>query len=415
MHTMNTKRLLLHTLAAAFAGQILLLAQDPPPAPPPPAPPGDLDAPVEEAQRAVEQVEQRLRSVGEQVRSQLAQANRAVALAHASQARQLAQANRAMQLAQAAVERGVVVGELPEPPEAPEPPEPPEDALSQNIEHSIQLWDGENGTALGVGGGFGGVGGSFGAGGFFGGGSEPLIIPEGEPKPEALAETREDLSILSRILRKAAGRTDGQPEAMGIMLSSLPGLRQPQAMYLGGYGALFLLNVQFPLAPAEEVEKKPAEKSANTAWEETRREIYGPKRPSDPFVITKIGPQHRVAYSADRVARLKRELIEALKNASNLRHVRDEEQVVVTVTSAAGSGAGARNVVRIEKEKMIEKRYGSRSTGSSQPAVVEVREESRGGPGTTLVLRVRKADADAYAAGKIEHEEFAKRVTVTTY
>lgn len=411
---MNTNRLLLHTLAAALAGQIILIAQDPPPAPPPPPPPADLDAPVEAAPRAVQHVEQQLRSVGEQVRTQIAQANRAVALAHASQARQLAQANRAMQLVQAAVERNVRVGEPPEPPEPPEAPEAPEDVLSQNIEHSIQLWDGENGAAFGLGGGFGGVGGGFGAGGSFGGASEPLIVPEGEPKPEALAEAREDLSILSRILRKAAGRTDGQPEAMGIMLSSLPGLRQPQAMYLGGYGALFLLNVQFPLAPAEEVEKQPAEKSANTAWEEARRELYGPKRPSDPFVITKTGPQHRVAYNADRVAGLKRELIEVLKHASNLRHVSDGEQVVVTVTSTAGAGAGARNVMRIEKEK-IERRYGSRSTGSSQPLVVEVHEERRGGPGTTLVLRVKKADADAYAAGKLEHEEFAKRVRVTTY
>jgi hypothetical protein len=131
-----------------------------------------------------------------------------------------------------------------------------------------------------------------------------LIIPEGEPKADTLLQTREDLAILSRILRKAAGRTDGQPEAMGIVLSALPGLQQPQAMYLGGYGAVFVLNVQFPLAPAAEVEKKPAEKTADTTWEEARRELYGPKRSPDAVWLMKAGLRHEVAYNAERVARL---------------------------------------------------------------------------------------------------------------
>jgi hypothetical protein len=407
---MNTNRWLLHTLAAACAGQIVLIAQKPPAEPPPPPKPPpadyhlDLEAPVAEAQQALDQVEQQLREVGGQVQVQLAEANRAVELAHAEHARQLAQAKRAMQLAQAAVERGLVGGEPPEVPEAPEAPEPPEDALDNHLEHAIQFWNAENGDVLGFGGGVG-------IGGPFGGSTEPLIVPSGEAKPEVLNETREDLAILSRVLRKAAGRTDGQPEAMGIVLSSLPGLRQPQALYLGGYGALFVLNVQFPLAPAEESKAKPAEKPSNTAWEEARRELYGPQRAPDPFAIAKPGPRHALAYNADRVARLKREVVEALKNASNLRHVADDEQVVVTVTGAAGPGVSSAKVVRIEKQV----RRTERSTGSRAPVVTEVRAENRSAAGSTLVFRVKKSDADAYAVGKLEPDEFARRVTITTY
>jgi len=407
---MNTNRWLLHTLAAACAGQVVLLAQDPPAAPPPPPKPPpaelrlDLEAPVAQAQQALDQVEQQLRSVGDLVTIQLAEANRAVELAHSEHTRQLAQANRAVQLAQVAAERGLVVGEPPEAPEPPDVPEPPDDGPDNHFEHAIQFWNAENGDVLGFGGGVG-------LGAPFGGGTEPLIVPSGEAKPEVLNETREDLAILSRILRKAAGRTDGQPEAMGIVLSSLPGLRQPQALYLGGYGALFILNVQFPLAPAEETKAKPAEKPSNTAWEEARRELYGPKRTADPFAVVKSGPRHALAYNADRVARLKREVVEALKNAANLRHVADDEQVVVTVSGAAGPGVSTAKVVRIEKQV----RRTERSTGDRAPVLAEVREEGRSAAVSTLVFRVKKSDADAYAAGKLEPDAFARRVTITTF
>ncbi len=381
---MKTTRRLLPTLAAAFAGQLILVAQEAPPVPPPdaPAPPG---VPVKAARRAIETAEQ-LHVAEDQVRAHLAEVNRAVQLAQATQA--------------------IIIAGTPEPPEA---PEPPEDALGENIEHSIQLWNTDDGASFAIGGGAGGS--VFGVGGPFGGGVEPLIVPAGEAKDDQLAETREDLTILSRILRKAASRTDGREEAMGIVLSSLPGLRQPQAMYLGGYGAVFVLNVQFPLAPAPDVEKQPTEKTGNTAWDEARREIYGPKKSPDSLWIKAL-PRHEPTYDADRVARLKRELIEALKNASNLRHVADDEEVVVAVSSGTGVGAGARelHVVRVEKDVRSE----GRSTGR-KPEVVQRRERVSSAPESRLVLRVKKADVDACAAGKLDHDAFAKRVTITSY
>jgi hypothetical protein len=314
-----------------------------------------------------------------------------------------------MELAQAVVERDLVPGEAPEPPHAPEPPELPGDVY-QDIDHSIRLWDASSGSEIGL-------GGMFGAGGPFGAASDPLVVPAGDAPAGVVTETREDLAILSRILRKAAGRTDERAEAMGIVIATLPGLRQPQAMYLGGYGAVFLLNAPFPLAPAEAVEAKPAEKPSNTDWEEARRELYGPRRAPGPAWVPHAGPQREAAYSAERVARLKRELTDALKNASNLRHVKDDEQVVVVVNSTSGPGAGIGHAVSLEREVRLERRvarYGSRST-DAQPVVKEVREERTSGPGTTMVLRVKKADAVAYSAGDLGQDEFARRVGVTTY
>lgn len=382
---MNTKRLLLETVAVAFVGRLILIAEEPPPPPTPPAPPVGIEASLEQSHDAIASVELQFQAAGEHLRSQRARANHAV------------------QLAQAAVEHDVLVGE---PPEPPDPPAAPELMTGTAVDRTVQLWDATTGSALRIGDPFLPFGGS-------GARTEALIVPQGEPKDGFIPEMREDLAILARILNKAAGRTDEHAEAMGIVISSLPGLRQPQAMYLGGYGAVLPLSVQFPLAPAESVEKRTSEKAANSAWEQARRELYGSRPSPDSIWVAKAGPRHEVAYDPERIARLKRELTEALKNAANLRHVQDDEQVVVAVTSAVGGG-GRTEVHRVVRMESRNARPTGRATGE-KPVVAEVREERQGGPETTLLLRVRKADADAYATGKLDHDAFAKRVTITTY
>src|ERR1051325_11675602 len=79
-------------------------------------------------------------------------------------------------------------------------------------------------------------------------GGQPLIVRSSDAAAKNLPNLQEDLAIMSRILSKAAGR-EGHEAAMGIVLSALPGSRHPQSIYLEGYGALFLLNVKFPLVP----------------------------------------------------------------------------------------------------------------------------------------------------------------------
>lgn len=58
----------------------------------------------------------------------------------------------------------------------------------------------------------------------------PLVIATGPMAAEALVRTQEDLAIMSRILSKAVSRGGeaADPMALGIMLSSFPGLRRPR-------------------------------------------------------------------------------------------------------------------------------------------------------------------------------------------
>lgn len=369
---MKTSQRILNTLAVVFAGQVILIADTPPAPPAPPAPPeagaeAASPGPAPAVRRELEWVQ--AHPVHE-VRAQ-----HAVMIAQAGHGDE---------------EEVEVNVELAGPPEPPEPPDP------FGASHVI----GFNGLGMGE----------------AGASVSPLIIPSGPVEPGSLAEDQEDLAIMARILSKAAARgtESNDPMALGIMLSTFPGLRRPQAMHLDGYGAVFLVNVSFPLAaPVTKAESKP-DKPVNTTWEQARRELYGPKAPprygarssGDVLVYTHNAGRKPVAFDADRVERLQRDLAEALKNGANLRHVKPEENLVVVVTSPAGD-----RQIRIVKTEV------RRSTGG--PATTTAHAGGTGGDGAgagnTLVLRVRKSEADDFAAGRLDFDEFRKRVGVTVY
>lgn len=399
---MKTKQLILSTLAAALAGQVVIIAQNPPP--PPSAPPPVPDA----GQIAAEAVA----AANDIVRTQLDQVNVEVQ-------KQLAQAQQAVQLAQSTGVAGVGgggfgVAEIPEPPE---PPEPPEDVF---------------GAGAGMGGGIGGFGG--GVGGEMGGmvgaltgfGSKatasPLVIFADKPEDTRLADTQEDLNIMSRILEQTAlrNRERSDPMAMGITVSTFAVPSHPQALYLEGYGAVFMLNVPFPLAAPPEKAVKKADKPADSTWERTKQELYGPPdgaSAAKPMMDLRMmmryglmpkgfkvhGPIDGAQYDPAKVEDLKRGLLDALKNASNLRHVGADEQIVVAVSSSGSASSMQLRTVKLEQN------------GRSSGTAVSKTESGKGAPGSTLVIRVKKGDADDFAAGKLDAAGFTERAKIAIY
>jgi hypothetical protein len=188
---------------------------------------------------------------------------------------------------------------------------------------------------------------------------------------------------------------------MGIDVFLGSGSGPARNLYLDGYGALFLVNVYFPLVPPAvktEVEKP----SGDSTWEEAKQELYG----GGPGARPPLAPAEE--FSQDKVNKLKATLLEALKNASNLRGVKSDESITVCVlggTSAtpprakrfarAGTGGGGGGGG-----------YGGSFTFSSSGAPPQ---------GTIMTIRVKKTDVDAYAKGKVGLEEFQKRARITTY
>ena len=305
----------------------------------------------------------------------------------------------------------------------------------------------------------------------------PLVVLSSPSKPGRLGEINEDLTIMTRILEKAVaqpGAGNDQAMAMGIVLHSLGTHSTPRGLYLEGYGAVFLLEARFPLSAPPKVAEPAAEKPADTTWNRTKAELYGPReRRAGPMMMGwAAGPGFpgAVPYSAERVEQLKRGLLEALPNASHLRDVKPDEAVVVVVRGAeAGSGRqvmmmgngiaagagnwslggiGSGNVV-LSTPPMTgmmgggmammgggggmggmsagggggvvgDAHGGYGGQGAAQNRIVThhagaVLAGGADGGGATLVIKVKKSDAEAFAKGKLTLDEFRKGATVNLY
>ena len=108
-----------------------------------------------------------------------------------------------------------------------------------------------------------------------------LVIRTGESDPKASSSLEEDMSIMSRILAKAANEKSGDDDAvtaMGMKLKALTvsGIRRCKTS-IWGYGALFLSRSVPTRGPAEPAKEETRKAPANSAWEETRRELFGTK------------------------------------------------------------------------------------------------------------------------------------------
>jgi len=246
----------------------------------------------------------------------------------------------------------------------------------------------------------------------FAGGAEgqdrPLIIASSSPDEKSIATLDEDLNIMSRILDKAVdhGSDDDRKGPMGIHLWALGqgGGRGPRNLYIEGYGAVFTLKVNMPLL-ASPSKPQAEEKKENTSssWEDARNELYG--REERQF---KRGPGDRrpsVPYDAERVESLKKDLSEALKNATHIRGLKDNEHVTIVVQgSGSESGVQRARVVGPKKGELREDVFGYAFAGSGA-----------GGPRSVMTLRAKKSDIDAFAKGKTDLDDFRKKVSTAVY
>ena len=93
-----------------------------------------------------------------------------------------------------------------------------------------------------------------------------LVIPLDEIKAEDLAAITEDIGIMCRVLDKKLE----QEARITTRRTLLPfgDNTETEGIYLEGYGALFLLNVNFPLVPPPETKKEEQPKEEGDAfWE----------------------------------------------------------------------------------------------------------------------------------------------------
>ena len=249
------------------------------------------------------------------------------------------------------------------------------------------------------------------------GAGDAMVIRSSEPDAKAQAELEEDLAVMARVLDKAVAEQLGEERrgrAMGINVFLSSAGSTPRAFYLEDYGAVFLLNVPLPLLPPPEKAEPAKEKpEADAAWEEARRELYG----KEPFLDDVLGKALRFEvhgdtvpeYDAKKVDDLKEALLGALKNARNMRGLRPDDAITICVSGGPG-GAHRKHVVRVDKGDGGE----TLETVTEELNVLKGEERAAAG-GSVLTLRVKKSDADAFAAGELDLPALEKRAKIALY
>jgi len=259
------------------------------------------------------------------------------------------------------------------------------------------------------------------------GSSRALVIPKDSDDTKSIMEVEEDLNVMAHILDKA-GNDDKAQRAMGIAVFNPLMSSASQNLYIEGHGAIFFLNVNYPLLPpaAKEGDAEAKEKP-DSEWDEARREIAGSghRGSENPFVDFEerygtVGPltdKSRMEYDADRVEDLKKDLISALKNTVHIRKLKGDETVTVVVT-----GAGSGGPPRPPKPARPASGGGGGSGGTSGSGEYRERVTAKVGgdrasanSGGKLILKTRKSDCEAFQNGNLNADEFRKKVTVMLY
>ena len=236
-----------------------------------------------------------------------------------------------------------------------------------------------------------------------------LVVPGPDLKPETLASVTEDMMVMCRIFDKALHsgarptRTStyvnrGDLPLLGHLLAQQTD--RTQGLYLDGYGAVFFVHVDFPLAaPAQQKQEPQPQEPADRVWSQTVGEIRGQQEPRE---VGEAGP----AYDAQKVENLKANLIRTLRHAANLR-IRPQDQITVVVGTESQPSAGA-VYHRLE--------YLYRGSSARRPVVASSNagrpDHPAPDPAATFVLRTGKSDLDALAAGKMTAEQFAAKVAI---
>lgn len=243
-----------------------------------------------------------------------------------------------------------------------------------------------------------------------------LVVPAAEIKTEDILAITEDMSVMSRIFERNLERARiGAVPGDVYMHAQFPletllgrGRSGIQSIYLQGFGALFLTKVDFPLSPgpqAQEEKQTQEDEDVDPVWERTRIEMYEPEEARRRTTRTAAKPEEK--YDAEKVANLKSTIITSLKHAANIRNLKPDESVVLTVT-----GGGGRATLVGDATSAMTKIFVVGSDGNTK--IIE--DMSPGGEAalfpTVLVMRAKKSDIDAFAKGDLDLDQFRQRVQV---
>jgi hypothetical protein len=205
----------------------------------------------------------------------------------------------------------------------------------------------------------------------------PVLVDFKGADAATRTEMEEDLVVMSHLFKRALERGLGEevpPSKLGVPLLYTSGGRSVRAMYVEGFGALFMIKVNMPLlSAAPPVVRKPDASGGDSDWQTARHEIIEQQERLEAAGGGLAASETQ--FDPAQLDALKQTLLAALRNAANIRHLQATEGISVAV-------------------------FG-------EPAAQTA--------GTVLTLHVKPEEIRTLANDQTSFEQFAKQVSFNTY
>lgn len=282
-----------------------------------------------------------------------------------------------------------------------------------------------------------------------GGARRVLVVPAEKIEAQRLSEIRQDVSIMSHILDKKSNPNQNV-EGVFVDFGDFFGQsrRETQGIYVQGYGVLFLMSVDFSLSPGSKVQQEqpaPGEQQADAVWRQAEQELMG-RNPA-----AGVGTAPPETPDPERLEKFQEELVQSLKHAANIRHLKADEWIAVAVTGQEQPGGGMFHYYQVTRNVTAGASAGGSSgfaggaggyggggygggyggfggsyggagygagghSGYGNAAAGADESAQQDGPEPTVItIRAKKSHVDDFANSKLSLEEFRKRVETFSY
>ena len=124
-------------------------------------------------------------------------------------------------------------------------------------------------------------------------------------------------------------------------------------------------------------------------------------------------------YSEEKVSKLKEAVLEALKNASNIRDVKSDEAITVCIFGSGGRFQRLKTTATFKPGSLfLQAPSGDKKRTEPEMRVWDVQSGQPVGTArhsSTMTIRVKKSDVDAFSKGKLNLQEFQNKAKVAVY
>jgi hypothetical protein len=150
-------------------------------------------------------------------------------------------------------------------------------------------------------------------------------------------------------------------------------------IYIQEYGAIFKTSVNFPLSDANEQKDQVTQGQSSGQNTTTSSDV---------------------PYDAQKVEKLKTVMIEALKHVSNIKALKSNESVTISIEGSGGRTSGG-GYGSFSSRSGISQTVTSVQLVGPRPAVIQISS--------------KKSDIDAFAKGELNLEKFRQKIQIISY